>query len=117
VHAVHAAVVEQDDLASAAGDDGVAPGDGAVLEHDVGGDPAAEAQHAFADRDHDDLAAVLDREIAAGGKVLRREGGVAAHAVADARPRAGHLRRSVGDGGSERHGRSVGSQPKREISS
>jgi hypothetical protein len=84
-----------------------------MLEHDVGGDPAAEAQRALADRDHDDLAAVLDREVAAWDKLLRREGGVAAHAVADARARAGDLRRSVGDGGSERHGRSVGAEPKR----
>ena len=30
-----------------------------------------------------------------------------------ARARVGDLRRSVGDGGSERHGRSVGAEPKR----
>src|SRR4051794_8297841 len=117
VHAVHAAVVEQDDLALAAGDHGMAPGDGAVLEHDVGGDPAAEAQRALADRDHDDLAAVPDREVGAGGKLLRREGGGGAHGGADAGGRGGDLRRGGGYWGSERHGRSVGRKSKCEISS
>ena len=95
VHAVEAAVVEQHDLAAAAGDHGVAAGDRAVLEHHVGADPAAEAQGALADGDDDDLAAVLDREVAAGGKLLGGQRGVAAHAVADARARRDDLRRGV----------------------
>src|SRR6185436_9058106 len=66
--AVEAAVVEDDDHLAARGDDGVAAGDGQVLEHHVRGGGAAEAHGARADLDHHQLLAVLHRQVAAGGE-------------------------------------------------
>src|SRR3954452_20015375 len=117
-HAVEAAVVPQHHLAAAAGDHGVPARDRAVLDHHVGRLPAAEPQAALADRDDDDLVAILDREVAARIELRRGQRRTAPVALGDERQPAADLRRCVGGVRRERgHGASVRSESKREISS
>src|SRR5205085_12172595 len=82
-HAVEAAVVPQRHVGAAAGDHGVPAPDRPVLVHDVGRLAAADPQAPLPDRDHDDLFAVLDREVATRVEVLGGERGAAAVALGD----------------------------------
>src|SRR4029079_11639219 len=93
--AVQAAVVEHDHDLAASGDDGVAPRYGQVLEHDVGRGGTAEAEGPGADADDDELLAVLDRQVAAGGEPRNGER-TAAVAVSGEREMVGGPRRGVG---------------------
>src|SRR5829696_7098521 len=109
--AVEAAVVEDHDDLAARGDHGVPAGDGEVLEHDVGGRGAPEAQRPGPDLGDDDLVAVLYCQVTARGETRNREGGSAAVPVAGAGEVAGGQRGDVG--GRSLEGRHGGKSPGR----
>src|SRR5215211_5523306 len=100
--AVEAAVVEHHD--------GVPAGDGEVLEHDVGGRRAAEAQRSLAELDDHELGAVFYGEVAAGGQPRNGER-AAAVALAGVREVVGDEGRHVG--GTSENGGHGGQSPGR----